>query len=335
MVATGSARSRDGLSLARRVAAHRTSGRTCGRRAATARSAHVAPVVPPSPTPARTAVHLLALRGQHGAPHSLAAGIGLGHGAQRCHRAGGSPLRRAPRDLGVRLPDRRWPPPVAQEPAAARQAHPVDVERLGAASEAEPVKSVMSRALDAAFGRPRGLLGRVGGWLMERTNRVHEQRAVDLASLRLGEHVLVLGHGPGIGLVEAASRVGAHGHVTGVDPSELMRQHASRRCRGQGSAATVDIRAGTAEATGCENESVDVAISVNNVMLWDLHAALNEIYRVLRPTGRLVITVHRHVLAARPDELGSAATAARFRHVEVSEEPRGRSQSIVLLARKG
>lgn len=197
------------------------------------------------------------------------------------------------------------------------------------------MKSAKTQCLDAAFGRPRGLLGRVGGWLMERTNRLHEQRAVDLAALRLGEHVLVLGHGPGIGLVEAASRVGAHGHVTGVDPSAFMRDRASRRCRGQGAAATVDIRPGTAEATGCDNWSVDVAISVNNVMLWDLPSALHEIYRVLRPTGRLVITVHRHVLAGRPDELASAATAAGFTNVGVSEEPRVRSQSIVLLARKG
>lgn len=197
------------------------------------------------------------------------------------------------------------------------------------------MKSAITRALDAAFGRPRGLLGRVGGWLMERTNRLHGQRAIDVAALRPGEHVLVLGPGPGIGLVEAASQVGTHGHVTGVDPSPLMRQRTSRRCRGQGAAATVDMRAGTAEETGCDNESVDVAISVNNVMLWDLPAALNEIYRVLCPTGRLIITVHRHVLAARPDELGTAATAAGFTNVEVSEEPRGRSQSIVLLARKG
>ena len=196
------------------------------------------------------------------------------------------------------------------------------------------MKYAMTRALDAAFGRPRGLPGRVGGWLMERTNRLHEQRAVDLAGLRLGEHVLVLGHGPGIGLVAAASQVGAHGHVTGVDPSPMMRQRASRRCRGAGAAATVDIRAGTAEGTGCDKESVDVAISVNNVMLWDLPAALEEIYRVLRPTGRRVITLDRHVLAARPEELASAATGAWFTKVEVSEEPRGRTQSSVLLARQ-
>lgn len=171
---------------------------------------------------------------------------------------------------------------------------------------------VMTRMLDLAFGHPRGPLGRLGGMLMARGNAEQEARAVDRAALQPGDRVLVLGHGPGIGLALAAAAVAPSGHVVGVDPSALMRRAAAARTAREIARGLVEVREGTAEATGCADASVDAAISVNNVMLWDLPVGFAELARVLRPGARLVVSVHRHVLSVTPDALRQHAAKAGF-----------------------
>ena len=187
------------------------------------------------------------------------------------------------------------------------------------------------RWLDPAFGHPRGVLGRVGGAMMLRGNAEQEHRAVEQAVLRPGEHVLVLGHGPGLGLALAAAAVDPGGHVVGVDPSEPMRRMAAARCADQIARGVVEVRPGRAENTGCSGASIDVAISVNNIMLWDREAGFNELARVLRPGGRLVVTVHRHVLDISPDQLRDDARHAGFADITVTSRPRRFTSSAVEL----
>jgi arsenite methyltransferase len=196
--------------------------------------------------------------------------------------------------------------------------------------------NLMMRILDPAFGHPRGVLGRLGGSLMARGNADQERWAVAQAGLGAGEQVVVVGHGPGLGLVLAAAEVGPSGHVVGVDPSETMRDMAAARCSAQARRGTVEIRDGSAEATGSSSASFDAAISVNNIMLWDRPAGFAELARVLRPGGRLVVTVHRHVLEAPPDDLRDAAEEAGFENVAVRLRPRRmNSPAVELLARRG
>lgn len=182
--------------------------------------------------------------------------------------------------------------------------------------------SIFLRALDAAFGHPRGVAGRLGGNLMARGNAEQEQWAVQRADLRLGNHVLVVGHGPGVGLALAATAVGTSGRVIGVDPSATMREMATARCATEIAAGQVEVREGGAENTGCGDRSMDVAISVNNVMLWERPAGFAELHRVLRPGGRLVITVHRHVLGVSPEQLRTDASTAGFTNINLSTRPR-------------
>jgi SAM-dependent methyltransferase len=122
--------------------------------------------------------------------------------------------------------------------------------------------------------------------------------------------VLVVGHGPGVGLILASAAVGPGGHVIGVDPSKTMRQMATRRCAAQIAAGMIELRDGTAEDSGCGPGTVDAVFSVNNAMLWDRAAAFSEFHRVLAPGGRLVLTVHRHVLDFAAEELRRDAAAA-------------------------
>lgn len=181
---------------------------------------------------------------------------------------------------------------------------------------------MLSRLLDVAFGRPRGPLGRIGGAIMARGNAEQEELATRQAALKQGENVLVVGHGPGVGLLSAAKAVSPSGHVIGVEPSETMRAMAAARCASEIKAGLVELRASTADKTGCADNSMDAAISVNNVMLWDRAAGFSELHRVLRPGGRLVIFVHRHVLPVTTAELSTEAAAAGFTDLTVSERAR-------------
>jgi arsenite methyltransferase len=195
--------------------------------------------------------------------------------------------------------------------------------------------TMLMRALDAAFGHPRGLAGRLGGAIMARGNAEQERWAVQHAELGPGAHVLVVGHGPGIGVALAADAVHPGGNVIAVDPSATMRDMATARCAEHISAGRVELRDGSAEETGCADSGMDAAISVNNVMLWNRPAGFAELHRVLRPGGRLVITVHRHVLGVAPDQLHAEATAAGFTNLTLSlRERRLNSPAVELLAQR-
>lgn len=195
--------------------------------------------------------------------------------------------------------------------------------------------NLLMRVLDPAFGHPRGLAGRVGGALMVWGNAEQERWAVERTELRPGDEALVVGHGPGLGVELAAAAVGPTGSVVGVDPSATMRQMAAARNASAISAGIVQLREGTAERTGCTEASVDVVTSVNNVMLWDLPAGFAELWRVLRPAGRLVLTVHKHVLGVPPQRLRDEATDAGF--VDVALHVRARrlnSPAVEMMARR-
>jgi arsenite methyltransferase len=196
--------------------------------------------------------------------------------------------------------------------------------------------NLLMRLLDPAFGHPRGPLGRLGGALMARGNAEQESWAVGMATLHPGETVLVVGHGPGLGLAMAAEGVTPSGRVIGVDPSETMRQMAAARCAEKVRSGVVELRPGTAEATGCDDGSVDVAVSVNNVMLWDVPSGFRELARVLRPGGRLVVSVHRHVLGVPPETLREHAGEAGFTGVSLALRPRRlNTPAVELLATRG
>ena len=108
-----------------------------------------------------------------------------------------------------------------------------------------------------------------------------------LGELQPSETVSDLGCGAGLDSILASRKVGPSGKVIGVDFSPEMIDKATRNAETLG-LLNVEFRVGDLEALPLENATVDVAISngVFNLCL-DKSRVLAEVFRVLRPGGRL------------------------------------------------
>jgi arsenite methyltransferase len=116
-----------------------------------------------------------------------------------------------------------------------------------------------------------------------------------------GEYIVDICSGAGLDSIIAAHAVGPAGHVIGVDMTDAMVEmaRASQRATGLNN---LEFRTGYSESLPVPDDWADVVISNGSVNLSPNKALVfDEIYRVLRPGGRIQIadiTVERPV----PDE---------------------------------
>jgi SAM-dependent methyltransferase len=93
-----------------------------------------------------------------------------------------------------------------------------------------PLMRIVHRLLRRMFGRPQGLLGRVGGIIMARLNQPCALCGIDLLAVQPHDCVLQVGFGPGVGIALLAQATSA-GYVAGVDASSEMVAQATARNR--------------------------------------------------------------------------------------------------------
>jgi arsenite methyltransferase len=159
------------------------------------------------------------------------------------------------------------------------------------------------------------------------------------ASLREGEVVLDLGSGGGLDSFLAANEVGKKGRVIGVDMTPEMIERARENAR-KGNYTNIEFRLGEIENLPVADNHVDVVISncVINLVP-DKRRAFQEVFRVLKPGGRLMISdlvllrelpeviknsVEAYIAclsgAAMKDEYLEAIKAAGFQEVRIVDE---------------
>ena len=110
-----------------------------------------------------------------------------------------------------------------------------------------------------------------------------------LGRLEPGERVADLGCGAGTDTLVAAQMVGDTGSVMGIDMTPEMLTKA-RAAKGELGVTNVEFVEGEIESLPLEDETIDVVISNGVIdLVPDKDAVFDEIFRVLKPGGRIQI----------------------------------------------
>lgn len=124
--------------------------------------------------------------------------------------------------------------------------------------------------------------------------------------LHPGEVVVDVGCGAGFDTLIAAGQVGPGGRVLAVDMTDAMRARAAASARAMGY-THVSVREGFAESLPIDDAVADVVISNGVINLCpDKQAVFREMYRVLKPGGRIQvgdILVHLEVPQEAKDDI--------------------------------
>src|SRR5687767_3132125 len=117
-------------------------------------------------------------------------------------------------------------------------------------------------------------------------------RLVVLAGIEPGQRVLDVATGRGAVLFPAAERVGEGGEATGIDLAEGMVQATNEEAARRGLAARTRVM--DAEDLDFPEAAFDRVFCGFGIMFFpNLHRALAEFRRVLKPSGRLGVSTWR------------------------------------------
>jgi demethylmenaquinone methyltransferase / 2-methoxy-6-polyprenyl-1,4-benzoquinol methylase len=136
------------------------------------------------------------------------------------------------------------------------------------------------------FDRIAGLYDRMNSVMTAGLHHAWRRRAADLAGVSAGSRVLDVATGTGDLALELAGRVGPAGTVVGVDFSERMLELA----RAKAGSLPIRFEVGNALALPFGDGEFDAAtVGFGARNFADLDRGLEEMARVVRPDGRVVV----------------------------------------------
>src|SRR4029450_13685195 len=182
--------------------------------------------------------------------------------------------------------------------------------------------SIAHRILMRMFGRPQGILGRLGGIIMARTNQQCAAWVIDLLGIQPHDRILEVGFGPGVGR-ELLARSAPGGHVAGIDPSDEMVEQARARNAKAIESSRVDLRYGAVESLPFEDNTFMKALAINSMQVWlDAMAGLREMRRVMTPGGSIALGFNSYSGQSK-NGLLEMLTAAGFTEAHLFEAEEG------------
>ena len=177
------------------------------------------------------------------------------------------------------------------------------------------LKQRVIASLVSQFHRPRGVGGRLAGWVMAHraSNRQRSVWVVSLLDVRPTDRVLEIGFGPGIAIAELA-RLATRGRIYGIDHSEVMVRLAARRNAAAVRAGRVELLHTSVEELPSFDQPLDVVLAVNSLGFWpDPATRLRELRGLLREGGRMVLVSQPRCPGASAETTARAARELRDR----------------------
>ena len=159
--------------------------------------------------------------------------------------------------------------------------------------------------VDALVGRqqrcPTGLVGRLIGERMARQHLPETLWTVSVLDVARTDRVLDIGCGAGRAIELVAARV-PDGHVCGIDLSHAMVRAAARRNARAIRLGRAEVQRGDVADLPYADHSFDKVLSIHTLYFWaDPERAIAEITRVLKPGGRLALTLSPGKVRAADD----------------------------------
>jgi ubiquinone/menaquinone biosynthesis C-methylase UbiE len=147
------------------------------------------------------------------------------------------------------------------------------------------------KRFNSQFAHPEGLLGRFDGMISALKNRERNAWTISMLDIQPDDQVLEIGFGPGQAIQEVA-KLTSNGFVAGIDLSDTMVMQASKRNSAAIRSGRVLLQQGSESPLPFEANKFNKAFAVNSMQFWSNPiAGLQEVRRVLKPDGRVVITI--------------------------------------------
>ena len=189
-------------------------------------------------------------------------------------------------------------------------------------------------------GNPGFPEGESGVAMLHRMNsgnhKLLSEWGLDKAEIPADAACLDIGCGGGANLLRLLA-VAPEGHATGIDHSACAVETSRQTCADAIAQGRADVLEGSADALPFGDKSLDVVTAFETIYFWpDLHTALIEIRRVLKPGGILLICNEddgeneaMHAFVAERDDmrtyteeqLREALAEAGLRKVDVYRKP--------------
>jgi Methylase involved in ubiquinone/menaquinone biosynthesis len=153
------------------------------------------------------------------------------------------------------------------------------------------IKRAFDTVLNKQYPYPRGVMGRIAGEVMVRQHERETTWTISVADIQPTDQVLEIGFGAGKA-IELLAKKTTHGVVYGVDLSVTMVNRARERNAQAVRAGRVTLQQGEAAQLPFEEEQFHKVVSIHTFYFWsDPLAVLTEIFRILKPGGKLVFTL--------------------------------------------
>jgi ubiquinone/menaquinone biosynthesis C-methylase UbiE len=193
--------------------------------------------------------------------------------------------------------------------------------------------------VDEQYRTPKGLLGVYFGEKMVHQHRIETWWTLELLKLKDNDCVLELGCGAGYA-VKKALRDSNVKKVVGFDLSQTALASARFRNRVNINNNRAEFVFGNVKSLPFQDGMYSKVYSIQSVYFWDsIQDSINEIYRVLKPGGSLIITLSdgkngipwTNIQRMLLEELIPIMKIRGFKNIDLLEGPLSRGYNTVAI----